>query len=83
MMPKVSLYEFLYNCNNFSTIEFPSTFNTSSVTDMRSIFKGCHRLTSLALSTFSTSNVTNMSEIFVDVVDLHHSIYPNLIQAML
>ena len=25
---KVSLYEFLYSCNNFTTIEFPLTFNT-------------------------------------------------------
>ena len=25
---KVSLYEFFYSCNNFTTIEFPLTFNT-------------------------------------------------------
>ena len=39
--------------------------NTSDVTDMDYMFKGCRGLTSLDLSNFNTSNVTSMTQMFV------------------
>ena len=41
-----------------------SNFDTSGVTSMGSMFRGCSGLTSLDLSTFDTSSVTNMSFMF-------------------
>ena len=41
-----------------------SSFNTSNVTYMNSMFDSCSSLTSLDLSNFNTSNVTNMSSMF-------------------
>ena len=41
-----------------------SSFNTSNVTNMSNMFKGCHALTSLDLSSFNTSQVTNMNSMF-------------------
>ena len=60
----VSLYSCFGDCKNLTTLTFPSTFNTSSVTEMRSMFSGCSSLSSLDLSTFDTSNVTSMSSMF-------------------
>ena len=39
-------------------------FDTSNVTDMHDMFKGCKSLEALDLSNFDTSNVTNMSYMF-------------------
>ena len=39
--------------------------NTSDVTDMDYMFKGCRGLTSLDLSNFNTSNVTSMTQMFI------------------
>ena len=47
-----------------TTIEGLENLNTSEVTDMRYMFEGCSRLTSLNLSNFNTSKVTNMSDMF-------------------
>ena len=41
-----------------------SNFNTSKVTNMRSMFFGMSNLTTLNLSNFDTSNVTNMEAMF-------------------
>ena len=41
-----------------------SNFDTSKVTNMRSMFVGMRSLTTLNLSNFNTSNVTNMSDVF-------------------
>ena len=38
--------------------------NTSNVTSMNSMFRGCDNLTSLDLSNFNTSKVTNMASMF-------------------
>ena len=61
---EVSLKECFYNCDQITNIQFPSSFNTSNVTDMNSIFYNCCRLVSLNLSTFNTSSVVNMSYMF-------------------
>ena len=60
----VSLFELFKGCKNLAVLNFPSIFNTSSVTDMSCMFLGCSSLTSLDLSTFNTSNVTDMSCMF-------------------
>ena len=41
-----------------------SSFNTSKVTDMDSMFSSCKSITSLDLSSFDTSKVTNMGDMF-------------------
>lgn len=50
--------------------------NTSSVTNMYSMFQACYNLTSLDLSTFNTSHVTNMNRMFwfcgIKEIDLSH-----------
>ena len=47
-----------------------SNFNTSHVTNMRSMFDGMFNLTTLDLSSFDTSNVTNMRAMFYDMRNL-------------
>ena len=59
----------LIDCNNYfnycSAKELDlSNFDTSNVTNMRSMFSNCNKLTSLDLSNFDTSNVTNMRSMF-------------------
>ena len=51
-------------CYDLRTIENLQYLNTSNVTDMSDMFKGCESLTSLDLSSFNTANVTDMSEMF-------------------
>jgi len=46
------------------TIEGLGYFDTSNVTNMRSMFADCEALTSLDLRNFDTSNVVNMSTMF-------------------
>ena len=41
-----------------------SSFNTSKVTNMNSMFEGCTSLTNLDISNFDTSNVTGMNWMF-------------------
>ena len=50
-------------CSSLISLDL-STFNTSSVTDMRWMFSGCSDLTSLDLYTFNTSSVTSMGCMF-------------------
>ncbi len=54
------LFAYLYNCTSIDT----SGFDTSRVTDMRDMFRGCELLESLDLSGFKTGKVTNMSGMF-------------------
>lgn len=51
------------DCRSLEKINL-SSFNTSKVTDMQSMFKNDLLLTSLDLSNFDTSNVTNMYFMF-------------------
>lgn len=48
------------------TINGLSNLNTSHVTDMSLMFKGCCALTSIDLSSFNTANVTDMNGMFSD-----------------
>ena len=50
--------------SNLESITGMEYLNTSAVTDMRAMFGGCSKLTSLDLSHFDTSNVTDMSDMF-------------------
>ena len=53
-----------YKLSALNTIEGLENLNTSAVTNMREMFLGCHRLTSLNLSSFNTSAVWRMSAMF-------------------
>ena len=53
-----------YKLSALNTIEGLENLNTSAVTNMREMFLGCHRLTSLNLSNFNTSKVTDMNSMF-------------------
>ena len=55
---------------NLKTIDFGNCFDTSSVTDMSSMFNYCTSLTSLDLSGFDTSSVTGMSVMFQNCASL-------------
>lgn len=50
--------------NNLISINFGENFNTSNVTNMRSMFAGLTKLQSLDLSGFNTSKVTTMYHMF-------------------
>ena len=49
--------------SNLKIIQFDNSIDTSSVTNMHNMFKGC-KVTTLDLSGFDTSKVTNMSSMF-------------------
>ena len=53
-----------YELNLLERIEGLEHLNTSQVTDMWKMFRGCTSLTSLDLSSFDTSQVTKMSSLF-------------------
>ena len=55
---------------NLKTIKFGNCFDTSSVTDMSSMFDHCTSLTSLDLSGFDTSSVTDMGAMFQNCASL-------------
>ncbi len=57
-------YDWFSNCTSLSNITGLQYLNTSKVTDMRYMFNGCSKLTSLNLSSFNTANVTDMSSMF-------------------
>ena len=52
-----------YNCGSLKSLDI-SNFNTSEVTNMRSMFYHCIGLKSLDLSHFNTSKVSNMISMF-------------------
>ena len=55
---------------NLTNIVFGDDFNTSKVTNMRSMFLRCSNLTKLDLSFFNTSKVTNMAAMFFNCSSL-------------
>ena len=55
---------------NLEKIEGLTNLNTSEVTTMREMFRGCHNLTSLDLSNFKTENVKDMSGMFLECQSL-------------
>lgn len=52
------------DCNNLKEIVNLKYLNTSEVTQMNSMFKGCNILTELDLSNFNTEKVTDMNNMF-------------------
>lgn len=61
--PTTTSYWF-WDLSSLTKIEGMNYLNTSEVTDMYSMFDGCHSLTALDLSHFDTKNVTNMGQMF-------------------
>ena len=59
-----SLYCFFYYLTNLETITGLEYLNTENVTDMRYMFSGCSKLTSLDVTKFNTAKVTKMNEMF-------------------
>lgn len=55
--------------SKLESIDF-TNFDTSRVTSMQAMFRGCTALTELDLSSFDTSNVTNMCAIFQECTSL-------------
>ena len=55
-----------YYLSALTTIEGLENLNTSAVTDMSEMFKGCSSLTELNISNFNTSEVTKMIAMFFD-----------------
>lgn len=63
VMPHNTVYWFnLFT--NLTSIEGMEYLNTSQVTNMTSMFRGCDNLTSIDLSHFNTANVTSMANMF-------------------
>ena len=62
--------EWFYCLNSLKSIEGLEHLNTSQVTSMGSMFRGCSSLTSLDLSSFNTSQVADMSGMFFDCESL-------------
>ena len=59
-----------YKCSQSTSKVVFKDFDTSAVTDMRSMFYGCRKLTTLDLSSFDTSAVTNMGSMFYNCNNL-------------
>ena len=55
---------------NLQSIEGIANLNTSNVTDMNCMFRGCTALASLNVSNFDTGNVTNMVAMFQNLSSL-------------
>ena len=59
-----SCYEWFYDCVDLTTIEGIEYLNTTNVTNMSGMFRGCDALTTLDISNFDTKNVTHMGWMF-------------------
>ena len=66
---KMFYREYIDQIKNILDLDL-SNFDTSNVTNMRSMFNGMSNLTTLNLSNFNTSQVTNMSLMFCGVSNL-------------
>ncbi|MFK4936589.1 bacterial Ig-like domain-containing protein [Lactococcus garvieae] len=65
-----NLTELFRGLDQVTEIDNLSNLDTSSVTNMRSMFNGMSSLTTLDLSTFDTSSVTDMSSMFIKMSSL-------------
>ena len=63
-------YFMFANCYALKNVDV-SSFDTSSVGDMNSIFYNCSSLTSLDIKNFNTSNVTSFSNAFYGLSSVH------------
>ena len=59
-----------YQCNRLTAIDNMSYLNTSSVSNMQSMFTLCESLTNLDVSNFNTSAVTDMGAMFMGCSNL-------------
>ena len=58
------MFAWFKDMTNLTTIEGWENLNTSHVTNMRGLFYGCSKLTSVDLSHFNTNDVTDMGYMF-------------------
>ena len=65
-----SCYKWFDMCTSLTEIEGIENLNTEKVTNMGSMFSGCHVLNPLDVSNFDTQNVEDMSEMFVSCMKL-------------
>ena len=63
-------YSWFLGMSNLTEITNIQYLNTSQVTTMRQMFRGCSSLTSLDLSNFNTANVTTMYAMFFECSDI-------------
>ena len=63
-------YSWFQSCSALEEIEGIANLNTSEVNDMRFMFYGCSRLTSLDLSGFDTQKVKYMDDMFLNCNNL-------------
>lgn len=56
-------YAMFSNCNALTQINFPTTLDTTNLTNMNDTFLNCSSLTTLDLSMFNTSNVTTFANL--------------------
>ena len=59
-----------YDCSNLTSIIGIANLKTENVTDMRAMFRGCSRLSSIDVSGFNTSKVEDIGYMFRDCSSL-------------
>ena len=59
-----------YDCSNLTSIIGIANLKTENVTDMRAMFRGCSRLSSIDVSGFNTSKVEDIGYLFRDCSSL-------------
>ena len=62
----MGMHNMFLDCKNLMSIVGMETWDTSSVSDMGSLFSGCSSLTSLNLSSFDTGNCSSFFNMFYD-----------------
>ena len=65
-----SCYLWFNNCQQLTNIENLNYLYTNEVTNMRSMFSNCSKITTLDVSNFNTSNVTDMQYMFYNCNNL-------------
>jgi surface protein len=68
--------EIFYACNSLKSLNL-SSFNTTSVRNMKGMFSGCSELVSLDLSNFNFTSISNVEDMFsgcseLDYVNLYN-----------
>ena len=65
------MWDMFKDCSNLTYLYLTSSsFDTSKVTDMESMFEGCYNLISLNLNYFNTQNVIYMNRMFYNCLNL-------------
>ena len=63
---------FFENCSNIVFLDF-SNFDTSNISNMRGMFKGCQKLKEIkGINQFNTNNVTDMSAMFYECKEIEY-----------